>query len=299
MLTGFHRGGFFPHDSGLISGLGPEESQAHAVQQAVRHAAVDAGNGVPGLPRRCDGTAEDVGVSGGGVCTRQRQAVDGAATGAAVSRSDTGEKPEGAGQFQNPFPVLPCMLTAMTDFDSHFPPKNARTHEVCGPSALSFALALAGQLGGTAVWLREAWQGDQINPVGFAPYVDPQQLLLALAPSHLDLLASAEEALRSGSVTLVVMEITKPVGLTEGRRLQLASQHGNAMGLCILPQGMGSNAAQTRWRCSPVFDPDPNADSTLQNWEIIKNKSGTHAAWTVKWNAQTHRINVVSKTAQR
>ena len=106
----------------------------------------------------------------------------------------------------------------MADFHTHFPPINARTHEACGPSALSFALSLAGQLGGTVVWLREAWQGDHINPVGFASYLDPQQLLLGLASSHRDLLASAEEALRSGSVALVVMEITKPVGLTEGRR---------------------------------------------------------------------------------
>ena len=192
------------------------------------------------------------------------------------------------------------MIANMTEFRTHFPPVNARTHEVCGPSALSFALALAGQLGGTVLWLREAWWGDQINPVGFAPYLDPQKLLLALAPSHLDLLASAEEALRSGSVALVEMEITKPVGLTEGRRLQLAAQEGNATGLCLLPEGMGSNAAQTRWHCAPVFDAArPATDSTLQRWEITKNKSGTLKAWTVKWDAQTRRISVVSEAAQR
>jgi protein ImuA len=192
------------------------------------------------------------------------------------------------------------MIANMAELSTHFPPINARTHEACGPSALSFALALAGQLGGAVVWLREARQGDQINPVGFAPYLDPQQLLLALASSHRDLLASAEEALRSGSVALVVMEITKPVGLTEGRRLQLAAQEGNATGLCLLPEGMGSNAAQTRWYCAPVFDATRTAtDSTLQRWEIIKNKSGTLKAWTVKWDAQTRRISVVSEAAQR
>lgn len=150
------------------------------------------------------------------------------------------------------------------------------------------------------LWVRPAWQGAQINPVGFAPYVDPHRLLVALAPNHMDLLATAEEALRSGSVALVVMEISQPIGLTEGRRLQLAAQEGAATGLCLIPDGMGSNAAQTRWRCSPVFDDDPHrADSTLQRWEIIKNKSGTLKAWTVKWDAQTRGISVVSETAQR
>lgn len=193
---------------------------------------------------------------------------------------------------------------AMASFDSHFPPLNARTHEVCGPSAHVFAFALAGQVsrGGavaSVLWVREAWNHVQLNPLGFETYLDPQQLLVAQAPSHIDVLASAEEALRSGRVALVVMELGQSVGLTEGRRLQLAAQQGGSMGLCILPEGMGSNAAQTRWRCSPVFDPQEQADSTLQKWEIIKNKSGTLREWHVKWDAQTRRINVVSEAAQR
>lgn len=191
----------------------------------------------------------------------------------------------------------------MVNFEAHFPPINTRTHEVCGASAHVFALALAGQLcranGGTVLWVREAWQSVQLNPVSFASYLNPQQVLMAQAPSHIDALACAEEALRSGRMTLVVMELSQPIGLTEGRRLQLAAQHGNAMGLCLLPEGMGSNAAQTRWHCAPVFDLSDDADSTLQRWQIIKNKSGTLGSWDVKWDAQTRRVNVVSEAAQR
>lgn len=189
------------------------------------------------------------------------------------------------------------------DFDSHFPPDNARTHEVWGPSATAFAFALAaslcGQSGKAVLWIREGWQGEQINPMGFAHYLDPQKLLIAQAPGHIDLLASAEEALRSGRVALVVMEVSQPIGLTEGRRLQLAATEGKTTGLCLLPEGMGSNAAQTRWRCTPVFDATAHADSTLQRWEIIKNKSGTLKAWAVKWDAQTRRVSVVSEAPQR
>lgn len=188
----------------------------------------------------------------------------------------------------------------MNVFESHFPPKNTRTHEVCGPSAAAFAFALGGQLGGTVLWVRETWHSEQINPVGFASYLDPKNLLMAQAPSDLDVLATAEEALRSGDVALVVMELNQPIGLTEGRRLQLAAQAGRTMGLCLIPEGMGSNAAQTRWRCSPVFDARSGAiDSTLQRWEIIKNKRGTLGGWNVEWDAQTRRISVVSEAAQR
>lgn len=188
----------------------------------------------------------------------------------------------------------------MHDLFAHFPPQNTRTHEAYGPSAAAFAFALGGTLGGRMLWVREAWMSEAVNPVSFASYIDPAQILMAAAPSHIDALAVAEEALRSGDIALVVMELTQPIGLTEGRRLQLAAQAGQSTGVCILPEGMGSNAAQTRWHCAPVFDAHTTAeDSTLQSWKLTKNKSGTLATWIVKWNAQTLRINVVSQTAQR
>lgn len=188
----------------------------------------------------------------------------------------------------------------MIDFNNHFPPMNARTHEVCGASALFFAFSLAGRLGGTTIWVRESWRSEQINPSGFAQYFDPQNLLVAQARNQTDVLAVGEESLRGKSVSLVVMELDQDISLTQGRRLQLAAQAGNTTGLCIIPDGMGSNAAQTRWRCSPIFDETGGvADSTLQNWSIIKNKSGTLTAWNVNWDAKTRRINVVSPTAQR
>ena len=182
------------------------------------------------------------------------------------------------------------------DFSASFPPRKARTHEACGPNALVFAFTLGGQLGGTALWVREAWQTDQINPIGFEPYLHPHKILVAQAEDQTDVLAVAEDALRSGAVSLVVMELSRPLGLTEGRRLQLAAQTGQTTALCLIPEGAGSNAADTRWHCSPLFDPD---DSTLQRWALIKNKLGTLSAWDVRWDAQTRRVIVVSKAAQR
>lgn len=184
----------------------------------------------------------------------------------------------------------------MLDPDSPlFPPTKARTHEVCGAGAYTFAFALAARLGGPTIWARGAWDNTQINPNGFAQFIEPSQLSVCHTKTQSQTLAVAEEALRSGAVSLVVMSLNKPLGLTEGRRLQLAARDGKSTGLAIIAEGMGSNASETRWRCLPVFGPE---DSTLQNWELIKNKSGTLGVWHVRWNPTSRCINMVSPTGK-
>ena len=94
---------------------------------------------------------------------------------------------------------------------------------------------------------------------------------------------------------VVVTQLTKPVDLTAGRRLQLAAEAGKTLGVFLIPEGMGSNATETRWRCLPYFDAQ---DSTLHRWQLIKNKSGTLGGWVVRWDEQARRIIVVSKVIE-
>ncbi|MEM7472076.1 MAG: hypothetical protein AAF340_12055 [Pseudomonadota bacterium] len=183
------------------------------------------------------------------------------------------------------------------DLADHFPPRAGRTHEVSGPSGLCFALALAHARGGTTLWAREAWAPEQLNPLGISPYLDPAKLLIAQGKDQLEVLAVSEEALRSGAVAVVVMELSKPLDLTAGRRLQLAAEAGTSTGLCLIQDGMGSNAAETRWHCAPRFN--ESGDSTHQFWDLKKNKSGTLSMWEVRWDAETRRIRMVSDPAQR
>jgi len=183
-----------------------------------------------------------------------------------------------------------------TEFAQQFPLRTGRTHEVFGAGAVGFALALTGQGSGSVLWIMQGWQTRQINPVGTSAFLDPQRLLIAKTSTEAKTLAVAEEALRSAAVSLVVMELTQPLDLTPGRRLQLAAEAGRSTGLCLLPEGMGSNAAETRWLATPLFDAE---DSTLQRWEIKKNKSGTLSAWDVRWDAKTRRVIVVSKAGER
>lgn len=171
-----------------------------------------------------------------------------------------------------------------------YPLRLGRVHEVCGPLAISFTLRAMAQTSGDLLWVRQSWLPEQLNPLGLEGF-NPSRLLMAQTKDQTDTLAVAEEALRDGAVSLVALEITAPLSLTAGRRLQLAAQASGATGLCLIPEGMGSSAAETRWHCAPVFDVD---DSTLQCWTLIKNKSGTNGCWHVRWDAEARRIAVVS-----
>ncbi|MGH1332181.1 MAG: ImuA family protein [Paracoccaceae bacterium] len=176
-----------------------------------------------------------------------------------------------------------------------FPPRSARVHEVCGPVAMGFA---AMSVGDGALWIREGWHSDTIMPQGLLPIFNPALLLLARPKDQTDALAVAEEALKDGALPFVVIEITRPLNLREGRRLQLAAKAGCTTGLCIISEGMGSNAAETRWHVAPLFDTQ-SSDSTLMRWEIKRNKSGTCGAWNVRWDQKTRRVHVVSPVGER
>ena len=99
----------------------------------------------------------------------------------------------------------------------------------------------------------------------------------------------------------VIAAPQKPLSLTAGRRLQLAAEAGRSTGLLMVRDGMGSNAAQTRWHCSPEWGaPEWGAqDSTLQRWSLIKNKEGTLGDWCVGWNEKARVVSVVSPVGQR
>jgi len=188
-----------------------------------------------------------------------------------------------------------------SDLSTHFPLRRTRVHEVCGSAALSFGAITVSQSQGDALWVRQAWRSDFLNPEGLIAACNPSKILLAKVNDQTEGLAVMEDALRDGSVRCVVIELDHPLDLTAGRRLQLAAKTGNTTGLCVISEGMGSNAAESRWRCDPVFDPE-RIDSTLMRWSLMKNKSGTLCDWYVRWNPHqpnpAHRLAVVSAPGQ-
>jgi protein ImuA len=181
-------------------------------------------------------------------------------------------------------------------FSDVFPLKSSRYHEVTGAGAYSFASVCCGYTAGKAIWFVEGWMHEVVNPLGLQTHCDPHQVLIGKCSNPTDVLAASEEALRSGVVSLVIAELTKPLSLTAGRRLQLAAEAGGSSGLMIVRDGMGSNATQTRWHVSPVYSSN---DSTQMRWSLIKNKYGTCMDWEVRWDEAARRIFVVSQHVQR
>ena len=119
-------------------------------------------------------------------------------------------------------------------FSNVFPLKSSRYHEVTGASAYSFASICCGNTAGTTIWFVEDWMPEAVNPLGLQIHCDPHQVLVGKCSNSTDVLAATEEALRSGVISLVIAELTKPLSLTAGRRLQLAAEVGGSTGLMIV-----------------------------------------------------------------
>lgn len=187
-------------------------------------------------------------------------------------------------------------MEPLTASFSAFPLREKRAHEICGAGAAVFASIVAGMKSGSVLWVSAAHHRARLHPESLAQFCDPSRFVFAAGKSHIDLLWMAEEALRSGAAPLVIVELTNEISFTAGRRLQLAAEAGRTLGLFLIPEGAGSNSAETRWRCSPHFD---GTDSTLHRWQLIKNKSGTLGDWITRWDEQARRIIVVSKAGER
>ncbi len=185
------------------------------------------------------------------------------------------------------------------EFAQSFPLRTARVHEASGPSKAAFAAVCASGAQGPVLWIRDAWRPESINPLGLNAFFDPARLLVAQVKDQIEGLAVAEEALRDGAIQLVIQDINEPISLIQGRRLQLSAKAGKSTGLCLISEGLGSNAAESRWHCAPLFDPfSEPADSTLQRWELIKNKSGTLRSWHVRWDTASRRLHLVSPAGE-
>jgi protein ImuA len=105
-----------------------------------------------------------------------------------------------------------------------------RVHEVTGAARQVLAAALAGrgQGEGPVLWLRPEWGVEALCPQGLAAFADPGALVTVACPRAPDVLWAAEEALRSGSVALVLAELAAAPDLRQVRRLHRAAAEGVA-----------------------------------------------------------------------
>lgn len=144
----------------------------------------------------------------------------------------------------------------------------ARVHELCGRARRTLAFWLAAQTAGDVFWIAPDRRGrlemggaNGLNPEGMRRWICPGRVAFLCPGERLDMLWCMEEALRSGAVPLVVLELPEPPGMTPVRRLHLAAEAGAEVGLCqplglLLTPGKGGSAGiETRWGLEPAHLP--------------------------------------------
>lgn len=181
--------------------------------------------------------------------------------------------------------------------------ERARVHEICGPArrtlaALAVRAAVeegaAGAKAAEVMWIRPAWMAERPYPPGLAELVAPAgQMPGRLAPGRLiqvaprraeDLLWTAEEALRSGLLALVVVDLFGPPGLVAVRRMHLAAETGAAegrqapVGLLLTPGDGGAPGVESRWHMAPRHGREASA------WQIERRRArvAPPKAWRVE-----------------
>jgi len=164
-----------------------------------------------------------------------------------------------------------------------------RMHEVCGTSALSFAAMIAGRCAGPVIWIERGTMPERLCPNGLAAFFEPDRLVVVRPADGKEALWCMEESLRAGP-SLVVAALGQAADLTESRRLQLAAEVGQSVGLCLIPDANISNAAETRWRSTAL----PCAgQKTSHQWNLKKNKKGILGQWEVAWDEAARDLTVV------
>ena len=160
-----------------------------------------------------------------------------------------------------------------------------RVHEICGQARHTLALEVAAACEGPVLWIVPAWQGTRLHPEGVNERIDPARLLMLPAPRREDLLWAMEQALRSGTVPLVVAEVPELPGLTPVRRLHLAVEGGAAastgtapIGLLLTSETGGATGVESRWSLSVVSILTGEA----WNLERLHSRSVLPAHWLVK-----------------
>ena len=116
-------------------------------------------------------------------------------------------------------------------------------------------------------------------------------LILITPRTERDVLWSFEECLKAGQACAVVAEVPW-LDLTASRRLQLACEKGNSLGLALCHSSLGlaqNSAARTRWKIS---------GSQNGHWHLsLLGGSGIRPGnWTVTYDQTTLSLSLVSSS---
>lgn len=211
-------------------------------------------------------------------------------------------------------PNLPFGIGAI---DAHLPDGGlalGALHEVMGGGsdqardalATRFIAGILARLEGPVLWCLPS--RDLFAPALAGVGLHPDRVLYAETGSETAVLSVAEEALRQEGLAGVVAE-SRRLGLTAGRRLQLAASRSGVTALILRRSHPGwdlaavrSSVALTRWRVSPLRTPPsslPGMQRTLWHLELLRCRNGAAAAWTVEACDATGRLGLPPELADR
>ena len=210
-----------------------------------------------------------------------------------------------------PRPVLPPDALPVAQVLSLVP---GRAHEFCGRARRVLALwAIAAHAPkGPVLWFRLRWDRDRFCPQGVLPWLDPDRLIMGYAPRASDILACAEDALRSGACAAVVADLPEPPGLVPLRRLHLAAAEGvgrrrsrdpaaSLHALVLTPGQGGAPGVETRWHMAPCPAPRALPDELVQPaWTLarLRARLAPPADWHVDADMHAHPRGTAAGTAR-
>ncbi|WP_147291754.1 ImuA family protein [Sphingorhabdus pulchriflava] len=162
--------------------------------------------------------------------------------------------------------------------------------------ALALLVAMADGEGRTALWLRSRRAVRQAGVVQANGWMDlggrPEDCLFAMIADAKELLKAAVDALRSGALGAVVVEMhgnLSELDLTASRRLALAAEKSGTT-LFLLRSGAEPvpSAAETRWQvaAAPSRALPANAPGApVFVIELLRQRSGPSGlSWQLEWN---------------
>jgi protein ImuA len=174
-------------------------------------------------------------------------------------------------------------------------------HEVTGPAAVFFTQLIMRHKGGGAFWLTTRSPNEEYYPPGMAQYGGrPEDFIAICLPDTRDLLKVAYEVLAANVAGCVLLEVPKPLTQTQMRKLQIAVQNTDTLGLVtrLAHAGMASpeqegscGSAITRWYVTVV---DWSHEKTQIELYLVKNRRGSPCRWIVEIDHATHDLHLVS-----
>lgn len=180
-------------------------------------------------------------------------------------------------------------------------------HEITGPAVSLFTAILLARRPGPAIWISPGRALDLPYPPGLAALGgDPVRLIFVVTHSLAEMLTAAYEALACPGIAMVICDLTTPLSLDQGRKLQLAARRGNALGLLVDRRPSGglrehmplAAAVTTRWHAA-LAGPLSYPDSCRLRLDLVKNRRGNPGTWEMEWCYETHHLRLAAQARER